>query len=165
MTPRRAILFTVIAGVAFLLLVGIAFVLRRLQPAAPMTLTQLPVDTSAMPLDENGIGSQTISGTQIAIRLAPYPATSNPNISGTLRMVVTQPNTITLKTVTPTLFLAPQAVDDSFSVSTIPMQREPDGSYSLQGNFFPKPGGWRMRIELMLEEDDPYSLIVLVNAQ
>ncbi len=165
MTPRRALVFMAVAGVMAVLLIGITFVLREMQPAAEMTLTQIPVNTSAMPLDENGIGSQTISGTQIAVRLSPYPASSDPTASSTLRMIVTQPNTITLKVVTPTLFLASQSVDTRFSVTQTAMRHEPDGSYSAQGHFFPQPGGWRLRIELMLDEDDPYSVIVLVNAQ
>lgn len=163
MTPRRALIFTLVAGAAFLVLLGIAFGLQLMQPPAEITLIQIPVDTAAMPLDENGIGSQTISGTQIAIRLAPYPARAN--VTSTLRLIVAEPHTNTLKIVTPTLFLAPQAIDDSSSVANIPMQREPDGSYSVQGNFFPKPGGWRLRVELSLDDDDPYSLIVLVNAE
>ncbi len=161
MTPRRALGFILVAGVGFILLLGLAFALQLMQPPAQMILTQIPVDTSAMPLDQNGIGSQTISGTQIVVRLSPYPA--RPHVSSTLRLVVTAPTTTTLQTVTPTLFLASQAIDDSSRVANLPMQREPDGSYLAQGNFFPTPGGWRLRIELMLDDDDPYSVIVLVN--
>lgn len=166
MTPRRALIFIAITGFVFLLLAGAALWLqsRQPQPVPQLDLVALPPDSSVMPLDENGIGSQVISGTQVTMRLSPMPAQAN--TSNTLRLIVTNPSA-QAQIVTPTLYVTAQDLTANTPTLTLPMQRDNDGSYIAQAPLFPAPGAWRLRIELTLPPpvDDLYSVVTVVNAK
>lgn len=164
MTPRRALIFIAIAGVVFLLLAGAALWLQSMQPQPQLNLEALPPDSSVMPLDENGIGSQVISGTQVTLRLSPMPAQAN--ISQTVRLIVTDPSA-KAQIVTPTLYITSQDLTANTPTLSLPMQRDRDGSYIAQAPLFPASGAWRLRIELTLPPpvDDLYSMITVVNTK
>jgi hypothetical protein len=166
LSPRLAFRFILLSLILAAILMGIAVVLngrlRVLQQAAeapPPIEAQLA--SMAMKLDANGIGSQVISGTQISVRLAPYPAQAGQ--ASQLSVVATSLSG-QLAVITPTLYLSGDTTNLS-EETTIAMARDSGGAYIANAMLFPKPGAWQARIAFYLNATETSHVILRVKAQ
>jgi hypothetical protein len=171
LSPRLALRFILLSIVLAGLLMAIAIVLnvrlRALQQAVPAS--SLPPTPSlvqqlasmAIKLDANGLGSQVISGTQISIKLSPYPVRAG---QVTEMSIVAMSPFGQLATITPTLFLSPNSPKVG-AAKAFTMTHEASGAYLVQGNLFPIPGEWQGRIGFYLNARETSSVILFVSAQ
>jgi hypothetical protein len=152
----RAIFAACIAG-SVIVVAGV--LLGRWQRELDARPNNAPVGVIAMPLDELGVGAQTISNTLLTYRLSPYPP------------VAGQPHTLTLlaldrvtgqpRALPPTLEIGPVAQVDG-TVFAMPVDAT---GYTATGQFFPQAGEWRIRVTVPLFENEDYSTIMLVRAR
>ena len=130
---RNAFRWIVVALVAASMLIVAAIVLNRLalsqQPA--IAALQVPASNMAVLLDENGAGLQIIPDAKLSVRLSPYPAQVNAPVA--LVLVALDPETNTVKQITPTLEIAPLVEVEGASYA---MKSDAAGSYSAGGVFF-----------------------------
>ena len=114
-----------------------------------------------MKLDANGLGSQVISGTQISVRLSPYPP-----VAGQVSQVsiVGSFPSGQLALITPTLYITSDEADAP-NMQQVNLQRTTIGSYEGQEILFPTKGSWRARIGFYLNSVDTSNIILLVAAK
>lgn len=165
MSPRLALRFILLSIILAVLLMGVAVVLngrlQRLQQVAVPPLLEQQLASMAMKLDANGLGSQVISGTQISVRLSPYPVRAG-QVSGLSVVATSAFGQVT--TITPTLYVASNSsnADDAKEMT---MTRENSGGYQVQSELFDKPGVWQARIGFYLNATETSSIILIVDAQ
>lgn len=162
---RNALRWIVVALVAASMLIVAAIVLNRLalnvQSAQPATLdVQVPASNMLLPLDASGAGMQIIPEAILSVKLSPYP--SQVNAPGTLTLVALDPQTNAIKTITPTLEIAPLIEVEG---ATYEMKRDAAGSYTAGGIFFPQSGEYRLRVRIDLGTDEPYSMLIAVEVK
>lgn len=162
---RNAFRWMVVALVAASLLLVAALLLNRLalnaQSAQPATTTlQVPASNMALPLDANGAGTQIIPEAILSVRLSPFPARGN--VTSTLTLVALDPKTNAIKVITPTLEIASLAQVDG---AIFTMQSDAAGSYTAGGIFFSQSAEYRLRIRIDLGTDQPYSMLIAVEAR
>jgi hypothetical protein len=168
MSPRLALRFVVFSLIIFAILIGIASVLsRRLQqmetqnapPATPSFEQQLAAMT--MQLDGNGIGSQVISGTQITVKVAPYPPKAGQE---TMLVIAGTTNTGHISVITPTLFIAPDVAGNA-PTQRVTAHATGGGSYTATGLFFPQAGVWLVRVVFFINATESSSSTLLLKAE
>jgi hypothetical protein len=162
---RNAFRWIVVALIAASMLIVAAIVLNRLalndQNAQPAVVTvQVPASNMALPLDASGAGMQIIPDAILTVKLSPFPAQAN--VTSTLTLVALDPATKAVKVVTPTLEIAPLIEVEG---ATYAMKSDAAGSYTAGGIFFPDPGEYRLRIRIDLGTDQPYSMLIAVEAR
>lgn len=160
---RIALRWVIVALIAASLLLVAAIVLSRLQAqrdAARTVELQVPLDSIAVPLSADGLGTQVIEPAELSIKLDPYPPQAS--APATLTLVALDRKTRNLMVVTPTLSVAEPAQVDSV---VYPMVRQSNGAYIASGAFFPKPGPWRLRVSIDFGAAEPYRMLALVEAQ
>jgi hypothetical protein len=162
---RNAFRWIVVALVAASMLIVAAIALNRLalnvQNAQPAVIdVQVPASNMLLPLDATGAGLQIIPEAMLSVRLSPYPV--QVNAPSTLTLVALDPQTSAVKVVTPTLEIAPLIEVEG---ATYAMKSDAAGSQSAGGVFFPEPGEYRLRIRIDLGADEPYSILIAVEAR
>ena len=164
MTPRRALFWIGLALLLAGLFVGATWLLGRLArtPARPPAVPLLNSDAFAMPLDANGMGAQTINGTQFVIQVEPYPAQAHAPVSITL--VALNLDTGETRTVTPTLALTPPNTQNSAEVRRIAFQRDVRGVYFAHGIALDQAGVWRVRIDNDMGAQDVFTILLNLQA-
>jgi len=157
---RNALKWIIVALVIASLLVGATVVLTRLQTQQATTPVQVPVESIALPLDQNGIGTQYLSSAILSVKLSPYPPRANTPSS--LTLIALDPRTQAVKEITPTLSVADLSLVEGNDYA---MKRTVSGAYEASGNFFAQAGKWRVRIRIDLGEREPYSIPMVVEAR
>jgi hypothetical protein len=94
------------------------------------------------------------------VKLSPYPV--QVNAPSTVTLVALDPKTNTIKVVTPTLEIAPLVEVEGASYE---MKSDAAGSTTAGGIFFPEPGEYRLRIRIDLGTDEPYTMLIAVDAR
>ncbi|MFC1464629.1 MAG: hypothetical protein ACFLMY_07260 [Candidatus Brachytrichaceae bacterium NZ_4S206] len=159
---RIALRWMIVALITASLLLVAAIALARWQvqrDAARAVELQVPLDGIAVPLDANGLGSQTIEPAELSIKLDPYPPRASAPV--TLTLVAVDRRTGDVMTVTPTLSVAePTQVEGN----DYPMVKQSNGAYVVSGALFPKPGSWRLRLHIDFGAVEPYRMLALVEA-
>ncbi len=165
MSPRLALRFILLSFILAVLLMGVAVILngrlQQLQQAAATPSLEQQLASMAMKLDADGLGSQVISGTQISVRLSPYPVQAG-QVSQ-LSIVATS-NFGQLAIITPTLYVAANSAETA-EAKTFTMTRESSGGYLVQSVLFDKLGAWQARIGFYLSPTETSSIILLIEAQ
>jgi hypothetical protein len=161
---RNAFRWIIVALIAASMLIVAAIVLNRLalnvQSAQPAVVTvQVPASNMALPLDDGG-GMQIIPDAILSVKLSPYPV--QVNAPSTVTLVALDPKTNTIKVVTPTLEIAPLVEVEGASYE---MKSDAAGSTTAGGIFFPEPGEYRLRIRIDLGTDEPYTMLIAVDAR
>jgi hypothetical protein len=159
---RIALKWIVVALVAASLLLVAAIALARLRPALPttITLTQVPVDNIAVPLDAAGAGMQVLEDVSLSLKLAPYPPRAG--VESSLTIVAIDRATQAIRPITPTLEVAAL---DAVSGESFEMQADVSGAHSATDQFFPAAGEWRMRVLVDFGAAEPHSVLILANAR
>jgi hypothetical protein len=162
---RNAFRWIIVALIAASMLIVAAIVLNRLalnvQSAQPAVVTvQVPASNMALPLDEDGAGMQIIPDAILSVKLSPYPV--QVNVPSTLTLVALDPKTKAIKVITPTLEIAPLVEVEG---ATYEMKNDVAGSTTAGGIFFPEPGEYRLRIRIDLGTDEPYTMLIAVDAR
>lgn len=160
---RIALRWVIVALIAASLLLVVAIALTRWQAqrdAAGMVELQIPLDSIAVPLSADGVGTQIIEPAELSIRLDPYPPRAS--APATLTLVALDRKTRDLMVITPTLSVAEPAQVDGVAY---PMVRQSSGAYIASGVFFPKPGLWRLRVSIDFGVMEPYRMLALIEAQ
>ncbi len=157
---RIALKWIIVALVAASLLVGATVVLTRLQAQRTTTSVQVPIGSLALPLDQNGIGTQYLPSAILSVKLSPYPPRANTPSS--LTLIALDPTTKMVKEITPTLSVADLLLVGG---NDYPMPRTTSGAYEATGSFFAESGEWRVRVRIDLGEREPYSMLMVVQAQ
>jgi hypothetical protein len=161
---RNAFRWIIVALIAASMLIVAAIVLNRLalnvQSAQPAVVTvQVPASNMALPLDDGGGGMQIIPDAILSVKLSPYPV--QVNAPSTVTLVALDPKTNTIKVVTPTLEIAPLVEVEGASYE----MKSDAGSTTAGGIFFPEPGEYRLRIRIDLGTDEPYTMLIAVDAR
>jgi hypothetical protein len=162
---RNAFRWIVVALIAASMLIVAVIALNRLalsvQSVQPAVVTvQVPASNMLLPLDASGAGMQIIPEAILTAKLSPYPV--QVNAPSTLTLVALDPRTNAIKLITPTLEIAPLIEVEG---ATYAMKSDAAGSYSAGGVFFPEPGEYRLRVRIDLGTEQPYSMLIAVDAR
>lgn len=159
---RNALRWIVVALIAASLLIVATIAVSRLaQNTSPTTATlQVPASNMAVLLDTNGAGTQIIPAAILSVKLSPFPAQAN--VNSTLTLVALDPQTNAIKVITPTLEIAPVV---EVAGETFAMKSDAAGSFNASGIFFPQPSEYRLRMRIDLGTDEPYSMLIAVEAR
>ncbi len=160
---RIALRWVIVALIAASLLLVAGIALARLQmqrDVARAVELQVPLDSIAVPLGADGVGTQIIEPAVLSIKLEPYlPRAGAP---ATVTLVVLDRKAGRLMTITPTLSVAePTQVEGR----DYPMVPQRNGAYVVSGAFFPRPGVWRLRVHIDFGAAEPYRMLALVEAK
>jgi hypothetical protein len=160
---RFALRWTFVGLLCALALVAAGVVLSALRPpppqAQPVTIDDL-MAAAFMPLDSGGLGTQVISGTTFYFRLSPYPPRSM--APATVILVAIGPDGRTPTAVTPTLYVAQPGEE---AAREYVMPRLADQSYAIRSAFFPRPGPWRLRLDVHVGGAEPVNMLIAVEAR
>ncbi|MCS7055354.1 MAG: hypothetical protein NZM18_04170 [Thermoflexales bacterium] len=160
---RIALRWVIVALVAasFLLIVTVALVRLEAQRTAVRTVElQLPMDSIAVVLSAEGLGAQIVEPAELRIKLDPYPPRAG--TPATVTLVALDRRTHGLMTITPTLSIAEPAQVEG---RDYPMARQSNGAYVASGALFPRPGSWRLRVNIDFGALETYRMLALVEAR
>ena len=164
-SSRLALRFILLSLILAVLLMGIAVVLngrlQKLQQGAATPSLEMQLASMAMKLDANGLGSQVISGTQISVKLAPYPVQAG-QVSALSVVAISPLGQLVM--ITPTLYVASNS-PDIVDAKEFTLTHKNSGGYLAQVMLFDKPGAWQARIGFYLNATETSNVILLIEAQ
>jgi hypothetical protein len=153
---RIGLRYIALALAAGSLLVIATTVLVRLVPQPDVMTLQAPLHALALPLDENGTGTQVLDNAILSVRLDPYPPRASRGVTVSL-IALDRAGGATM-VVTPTLSVAELTQVDGVEW---PMARVATGAYAASAEMFPHTGQWRLRARVDFGAGEPYSLLVV----